>query len=390
MTSMTKRMRRAAYLCAAVPALAGAQAPADRTDRITAGLQRMLDAEVAAHPSLPGEIVHVLAPGRGLDVSLAAGTWARGSGRPLRPHDGFRVASVTKTFVAASILRLAEEGRIRLDDPIGRHLPAATVAALRADGYRVDDITVRHLLTHTSGIHDYATDERYYAAVLGDPAHRWTRAEQVDSALAYGDPHFAPGAGYHYSDTGYVLLGEMVERLRGQPLAQALRTLLRLDRVPLDETYLETLEPAPGGAGAPSHAYFGELDTSGWDPSFDLYGGGGLVSSAQDLAHFYRALLTGGVFRDPATLATMLTVPATNERAAGGAYAMGMQRRRIGGQACWGHTGFWGTSAFHCPDADVTIVRHYNQAQPEDAFTFADLFDRIAGLLEMAPANPSP
>jgi hypothetical protein len=81
----------------------------------------------------------------------------------------------------------------------------------------------------------------------------------------------------------------------------------------------------------------------------------------------------------------MLTVPATNANRPGGAYAMGIQRMMIAGQACWGHTGFWGTAAHHCPDADVTIVRHINQAQPNEAFIIRHLYDQVAAALNMAP-----
>jgi D-alanyl-D-alanine carboxypeptidase len=341
-------------------------------------LQQALTAEVAANPSLPGELLRVYAPARGVDVSLAAGVFDRASGRALQPNHGFRVASVTKTFVAASMLRLHEQGRIGLDDPIARHLPAEYVQVLRGDGYAVDSITIRHLLTHTSGIHDYATDERYFAAVLGDPTHRWTRMEQVRAAMEWGQPHFSPGAGYHYSDTGYILLGEMMERITGQPMAQAFRALLPFERLGLDETYLESLEPAPAAAAELSHPYFGDDDALGIDPSVDLYGGGGLVSSTDDLARFYRALLRGEVFEHAATLQTMLTVPPTNAQSPGGPYAMGIQRRTIGGEACWGHTGFWGTAVYHCPASDVTVVRHTNQAQPAESFIYRALFDRVA------------
>ncbi|HYP52905.1 MAG TPA: serine hydrolase domain-containing protein, partial [Pyrinomonadaceae bacterium] len=346
-----------------------------------AELQKLLAAEVAANPSLPGELLHVHAPRLGLDVSLAAGLFERASKRPLDPRHGFRVASVTKTFTAAAVLRLYESGRLKLDDPIRRHLPAEYNSALEAGGYRTRDITVRQLLTHTSGIHDYATDPQYFAAAERDPRRRWTRAEQVRAAVSWGKPHFAPGAGYHYSDTGYVLLGEIVERLTGQPLAGAFRALLDFPRLGLDETYLETLESVPAGAGELSHPYFGDIDGMLIDASFDLYGGGGLVSTTEDLARFYRALLRGRVFRRASTLETMLTIPPTNERSPGGAYAMGISRRRIGGHTCWGHTGFWGTSAYHCPAPDVTIVRHYNQARPGGGFVSNRLYEQMAGAL---------
>lgn len=346
-------------------------------------LQKLLSAEVAAHPSLPGELLLVSAPKQGLDISLAAGFFDRESKRPLDSHHLFRVASVTKTFTAASILRLSEEGKIKLDDPINRYLPKEYNAILEAGGYQPNVITVRHLLTHTSGTHDYATDPQYYAAVLGSPKHRWTRMEQVESAIKWGKPHFAPGKGYHYSDTGYILLGEMIERLSGKSLAAAYRSLLDFKKLGLEETYLETLESAPPGVKELSHPYFGETDMINFDPSFDLYGGGGLVSSVGDLARFYRALFEGRVFRQSSTLQVMLTVPSTNEDSLGGAYAMGISRRNIARTVCWGHAGFWGTSAYHCPDVDATIVRHYNQAQPSSDFIFNNLYEGIAQVLRI-------
>ena len=238
------------------------------TANLIAELQKLLSAEVAAHPSLPGELLHVHAPKEGLNISLAAGVFDRESKRPLDPHHVFRVASVTKTFVAASILRLYEEGKIKLDDPINRYLPKEYNAILDAGGYPTNVITVRQLLTHTSGIFDYARAPEYYAAVTGDPKHRWTRMEQVQDAVKWGKPYFAPGKGYNYSDTGYVLLGEMIERFSGKPLALALRTVLNFKKLKLDETYLETLEPKPAGVKELSHPYLGETDIIDFDPSW--------------------------------------------------------------------------------------------------------------------------
>jgi D-alanyl-D-alanine carboxypeptidase len=366
-----------AAMGALLPAGAASQPPA----KLVHQLQHLLDAEVEAHASIPGQLLHLHAPAFSLDVSLAAGLRDRTSGVPLEPHHSFRIASVTKTFTAAAVLRLAEEDRLQLDRSIRQYLSAPVVKTLQSGGYSTDAITVRHLLTHTSGIYDYATDARYVEAVLQRPFHRWTREEQIARAMAWGVPQFEPGEGYHYSDTGYILLGEILERLSGRSLADTYRTLLDFAGLSLDRTFLETLEPAPPRAGDRSHAYFGELDTSGFDPSFDLYGGGGLVSSVDELARFYRRLLTGSVYRHDSTLRTMLSVPDTNQTAPGGPYAMGIQQRQIAGSACWGHTGVWGSSAFHCPELDVTIVRHYGQAQPEEAFFFNRLYEQIAELL---------
>lgn len=357
---------------------------AQSTASLIGELQRLLSAEVGAHPSLPGELLHVQAAKQGVDVSLASGLFDRESKVPLDPHHVFRVASVTKTFVAASILRLYEESRINLDDPINRYLPGEYNAILDGGGYPTKVITVRQLLTHTSGIFDYAKAPEYYAAVSGNPKHRWTRMEQLLDAVKWGKPYSAPGKSYHYSDTGYVLLGEIIERLSGKPMGTAFRMLLNFKGLKLDETYLETLEPVPAEIRPLSHPYLGEIDTVYFDPSLDLYGGGGLVSSVEDLARFYRALLRGQVFRHASTLQIMLTVPPTNEDSPGGPYAMGIARRNIAGNICWGHTGFWGTSAYHCPEADVTIVRHYNQAEPAPDFIFNTLYGQIARTLQIS------
>jgi D-alanyl-D-alanine carboxypeptidase len=349
--------------------------------QLIAKLQNLLADEVEAHGSLPGELLHVHAPRQGIDVSMAAGVFDRESKRPLDPHHVFRVASVTKTFVAASILRLYEDGKIKLDDPINHYLPQEYITILDAGGYATNVITVQQLLTHTSGLFDYAQAPEYYAAVEGNPRHRWTRMEQVQDAMEWGKPYAAPGKGYHYSDTGYILLGEMLEHLTSKPLGPALRSVLNFKKLKLDETYLETLEPVPAGIKPLAHPYFGQIDAADFDPSVDLYGGGGLVSSVEDLARFYRALVQGKIFHRASTLQMMLTVPPTNENAPGGPYAMGIQRRNIAGNVCWGHTGFWGTSAYHCPNIDVTIVRHYNQAVPQPSFVFKTLYEQIAKTL---------
>ncbi len=379
-------LRVAILVCCGAIAFAQTTNPASpqSSAQIIAELQKLLSAEVAAHASLPGELLHVHAPKQSVNVSLAAGVFDRESKRPLEPHNGFRVASVTKTFVAAAVLRLYEDGKIKLDDPINRYLSKEYNSILDAGGYPTNVITVRQLLTHTSGIFDYAKAQEYFVAVSGDPKHRWTRMEQVQGAMKWGKPQNAPGAGYHYSDTGYILLGEILERSTGKPLGPALRSVLDFKKLKLDETYLETLEPEPAGIKPLSHPYFGEVDARDFDPSVDLYGGGGLVSSVEDLALFYRALLRSKVFRHPSTLQIMLAVPTTNKGAAGGPYGMGIQRRDIGGNTCWGHTGFWGTSAFHCPDIDVTIVRHYNQAQPAADFIFKTLYEQIAQTLRVS------
>jgi D-alanyl-D-alanine carboxypeptidase len=347
---------------------------------VTAQLQAVVDETVRASASIPGLVVHVDAPGRHLGVSIAAGVADRATATPLTPDAGFRIASNTKTFTAAAVLRLVEQNRLGLDAPIDGLLAPETVDALRAGGYRPDAITVRQVLVHASGIYDVGQDPAYQAAVNADPAKRWTRLEQVRFAMDHGAPVGEPGTVYAYSDTGYSLLGEIIERATGTPLAAAYRTLLDFEGLHLDATYLEALQPAPPGSVGRAHQYVGDIDGFSADPSFDPNGAAGLVSTVDDLSRFYRALLRGEVFTDPATLDTMLEIPASNVEAGAG---MGIFRIDVAGNTCWQHSGFWGTFVVTCSQIDVTIAASWNQATPDQDFDAERALGRV---LELAIA----
>jgi D-alanyl-D-alanine carboxypeptidase len=289
---------------------------------------------------------------------------------PLHP---VRIASNTKTYVAAAALRLWEDGRLELDAPIERYLPKDLQAILRAGGYRPDAITVRHLLNHTSGLDDHGTD-RYAAAIFADPQHRWTRAEQVRMCVEDGSVQGEPGEVYRYSDTGYVLLGEILEQVSGARLAEAVWGVLERSRLGLEASWFETLEPRPEGVRERAHQLHGEQDVSGFDPSFDLWGGGGIVATMGDLARFMRALFAGDVYRDPATLDEMLREPEGLQRAADaeagslepGAYRMGIWVDEHGGHRLYRHTGYWCTSATYVPDLDLVVTATTNQHESKE------------------------
>lgn len=352
--------RSCAVLLAAALAL-GALAPTAgaNVDAATARerILQAVEADLAANPGVPGEVVAVRAPG--LDVTVAAGLADRAARTPLQPETPFRIASVTKTFVATSVLRLVGRHRIRLDAPITRHLSRATVRTLRRGGYQPARITVRQLLRHTAGLFDYASTDAYDDRNVADPGHHWTRAEQLQFAVDHGKPVAAPGRRYHYSDTAYILLGEIIERTTGRSLAKAVRELVGFRRLGLDRTYWEQLEPAPAGAAPRAHQYYDDFDNSVLDASHDLYGGGGLVSTVGDLTRFYRALFHGKVVHDRALLRAMTKVPRSNRASGAG---MGIFRVDVDGETCFEHPGYWGTDALYCPRLDLTIVRTTNQA----------------------------
>ncbi|HMG30067.1 MAG TPA: serine hydrolase domain-containing protein [Jiangellaceae bacterium] len=140
----------------------------------------------------------------------------------------------------------------------------------------------------------------------------------------------------------------------------------------LEATWLETLEPTPAGVKDRAHQFVGEVDTYAWDPSFDLYGGGGLAATVRDMAVFTRALLTGDVFRKPETLSLMTETRVAPDQ---DDYGLGISAIEDAGERGWGHNGFWNTFSYHYPDLDATIAGSVSQRQ---AFDVSDALRREA------------
>ncbi|NVJ68763.1 MAG: beta-lactamase family protein [Alphaproteobacteria bacterium] len=274
------------------------------------------------------------------------GAKAERAGTALDHTTPVRIASVTKTYVAGTVLRLMEEGMLDISRPISAYIDPTFDALLRADGYDTSVITVKHLLSHTAGLVDHTNGEPFFATVLQDPTHHWTREEQIKGAVDWLDPLGKPGAQYIYSDTGYVLLGDMIERLTGLTLAAAVRAYMGLDALGLENTYWEIMEVNKAAEAQRAHQYLQGQDTHGWSASLDLYGGGGLVSTTQDMAAFFAALFEGKVFKKPETLDLMLSEAGLPEDSP---YRLGVFERQVEGVTFYEHSGFWGTVVMYVP-----------------------------------------
>lgn len=269
----------------------------------------------------------------------------------LSGSEGFRLASITKTYVAATALRLWEDGKLDLEAPITRWLPTSWMQRLTQDGYRPQQIAVRHLLSHTSGLADHAQAKAFIEMVKRDPAAEWTRARDIARLVEWTDPVAAPGEKFSYSDTGYVLLGAIVEEITGQDLPDAVRAQLKFDALGLKDTYWERYEPARGRVRA--HQLFEGDDTYEWNPTIDLFGGGGLVATPADVAEFFDALLEGRVFVRKQTVETMRSSAGLP---VGSPYRMGLFVYDLKGAQGIGHSGFWGTLVMHDPVSSRTIA----------------------------------
>ena len=254
--------------------------------------------------------------------------------------------------MAAALLRLVEVGKVALSDPLSKHLPAHLNALLTGDGYRTDQITIEHVMSHRAGLDEHPAVPSYATLILRTPGKRWTREEQVQWLVDSLQPIGAPGEKFKYSDTGYVLLGAIIERYTGKNLGAAVQDLVGFKKLGLTRTWFETLVPTPAAAGPRIHQYIGGHDSYGIDPSFDLYGGGGIDAPLEELGGFLEALLTGRILTRRATLDTMIR-PRSSEL---GGYGLGIFGVDVSGHHGYGHSGFWGTIGYYFPADRITVA----------------------------------
>lgn len=245
----------------------------------------------------PGAIVLVQTP---KERFLGAAGWADKHRKiPMRPDHTFRIASTTKMFLGIVAAQLHTEGRLDTNRVITDFLPAAITRHITNS----DRITVRQLVQHSSGIYDFADNTGGLLTYLMDnrDALAWPPIRQL--SYAYDKPaYFPPGKGFHYSNTNFLLLGLILDRVTGHHYSEEIRERI-LEPLGLTHTYCELYEPRRGEL---AHGYenpFGllEEDATGWTPSTG--GHGGMVSKAEDLAVFVRAATGTRCFLSEATRA---------------------------------------------------------------------------------------
>jgi len=304
-------------------------------------------------PGAPAVCVAVDGPdGR---TAVARGLADSASGAPMTTNHAVRIASCTKTFVASTVLDLADRGLVHLDQP-AIEVVAPEVASLLAEHDHGRTITVRQLLQHRSGLVDHTeTEEWAEIRRSSGRSHEWTAADQL--ALATRSPAlFAPGTAFSYSDSGYVLLGLIIEHLSGSSLAAAIRATCRFDDLGLASIYWERVEHTPPGL-VRAHQYVDGEDTFAWNPTIDLFGGGGLVAAMPDLARWWTALFDGSV-HEHLPLQTVDPQPSIgpDRSDTGVRIGLGMFLFELDGIEFWEHSGYWGLSTLHVPAMRTSVA----------------------------------
>ena len=220
------------------------QHPVSETDAAIQAMQHRLqchlDKLVTADETLTGASLYVIAPSLKLDWGMAAGVTEREGDTPITIQHPLRIASVTKSFVAAAILRLYEQGRLDLEIGIGRYLPKNCIDILEAGGYNTEQITPRQLLMHTTGLVDFFYTETFTALLpelmSGRYKHLFTLEEQLRMAMT-SDSTSMQRDQYYYSDTNYILLGAILEQVTQSNMATATRELVGYDKLGLENTW---------------------------------------------------------------------------------------------------------------------------------------------------------
>ncbi|TDD45562.1 class A beta-lactamase-related serine hydrolase [Kribbella antibiotica] len=307
-----------------------------------------------------------------LEYRDAEGTWVGSSGTAeigtastVDPAGSFRIGSVTKTFTATVVLQLVAEGVMSLDDHVERWLPGL-----------VPGVSLRQLLNHTSGLHNYTDDLPDSAEIVRDRLVHWDPRETV-AAAAVRDRLFEPGVRYSYSNTNYIVLGLIIEAATGRSFETEVeeRIFRPLDLqhtlAPGDEPKL----PEPRARGyMPAD---GELvDVTDFNMS-QAWAAGAFVSTASDLNTFYAALLGGKLLNPTELEALQTTVPTDNDYQASG---LGIARITLPGLTLWGHSGgIYGyrTLSYHSADTIHQVTLSLSTTDDDEGLQTYDVLRQL-------------
>jgi D-alanyl-D-alanine carboxypeptidase len=353
---------------------AAALAADPRLDSTRAAAQRLLDSLRVA-TGAPGMTLGIaLADGRVL--ALASGMSDTAQRRPMSPDDRLLQGSVGKTYVAAVAMQLVGEGKLDLDAKVSRYLGDLPWWSRVPNAA---DVTVRQLMTHTSGIVRYEFNPVVEKQLRDAPMKAWTPAERLAVLLDQPAP-FAAGQGWEYSDTNYILLGMIIERLTGVAYYDALRARI-LEPLALRNTIPSDRPQLPGVA----NGYAGpKNDLGGYDasvvsrsggsdglsnlainPQFE-WTGGGIASTSADLARWGKLLYEGRAI-DSALVRQMVAAAVPARLGRDVKYGLGVIVRPTPLGEAWGHSGFfpgYATEMLYFPATRVAVAVQVNRTDP--------------------------
>lgn len=279
----------------------------------------------------PGILVKTFEGGK--TWSHAAGVADLNTKKPMKTDFRFRIGSVTKTFTATVVLQLAGESRLNLDDSIEKWLPGV----IQGNGYDDKQITIRQLLNHTSGIANYTRSEDFN---MMDTKRSYTAEELVKMGISM-PLDFAPGKSWAYSNTGYVLLGILIEKITGNSYAEEIEKRI-IEPLELSNTFLPgNSSVIPGTKHARGYVQLDRAsepkDVTYYNPSM-ASSAGDMISTADDLNKFFSYLLGGKLLKEQQLKQMLTTVPTGVDEL--GDSGLGIFKMKLSnGESIWGHGG---------------------------------------------------
>ena len=303
--------------------------PVEPQEGLKLEFQRIIDSLYSNSGVSTGIIVNIKIPADGFNFQYAAGFSDKVNKIPITAQHKVCIASNTKTFVAALILILKEQNKLSLDDKLTKYFDASLVDSLCVFNNKSygDEITIRMLLNHTSGIPDFESDQ-FILSFLESPYEFWSPLRTIRYAAANIPATNIPGREFHYSNTNYNLLGLIAEKAGGGHLHDLLRTHIYIP-ARIYGAYMNGYEQVDGIV---AKGYFlDSIEVSSYNMSWE-WACGGIMSTMEEMNLFLTSLFAGKLFTNPSTLTEMLHFE--NDK-----YALGVLQLNRDNFHFIGHTG---------------------------------------------------
>lgn len=303
----------------------------------------------------------------GIHLNMAEGS--TGS-MPANAQQPYFIASIGKLFTSVLIGILVEKGMISYEDTITQFLDNNLLHSLHI--YKGKDYTnkikIKHLLNHTSGLHDYFDDKPKQGKsmidiIFDEPSRFWTPQETIQWSKEHLKSHFPPGKGFHYSDTGYHVLGLIIEKITSRPFHEALQHYI-FQPLQMNHSYLAHYSESMVKSNYPvADLYSGNTNVTQYRSLSIDYAGGGIVATSEDLLKFMKALVTHEIIRED----TFEKMKDWAKFSIGIDYGYGLMNFRTipllmpKRYNVWGNVGSIGSFMFYHPATDIYLIGNLNQ-----------------------------
>ncbi|VEF46086.1 beta-lactamase [Bacillus freudenreichii] len=327
-------------------------------------VEQLFKKRVERDPKIHNAYLRVHSEKHGIDINLAAGKEA------IDPQQPYYIASVSKLFTSVLFGQFVEQGLCSYDDKISQYLEEDVLRNLhiyKGKDY-TNEIKIKHLLNNTSGLHDFVEDKPTKGKSIPDllvdePDRTWTPLETINWAKENMDNHFPPGEKFHYSDTGYHLLGFIIEKITGSPFHEVLRKNI-FEPLDMKYSHFSRTEPAEASPFEVAKLYMHDTDITNNESLSIMYAGGGIVSTTDDLLKFMRALVHYQILKKE-TIEKMKG--DCGKFFLGIDYGYGLMNIKTvpvlmpAKYNSWGNAGSTGSFMFYHPETDAYLIGTMNQ-----------------------------